>query len=264
MTPHSEIDTVFLDVGNTLISIDFDWVASEVAARGVPATAEELRRAEAAARPSYSQQLFVDGVEPGTDLFRFYLATILERHMAAAELSPASFDVLVTDLRHVLRPDGRASVLWRSVMPGVREALAHMRDLGLRLVVVSNSDGTVARSLEEAGLLACMAAVVDSALAGFEKPDPRIFEAALERSGADRARTIHVGDLYHADVLGARGAGLPAVLLDPYDDWTVEDCVRLPDLPAVAQWLSGSARDGPFSPRRCLQSVRRGDGGERF
>ena len=188
MTPHSEIDTVFLDVGNTLISIDFDWVASEVAARGVPATAEELRRAEAAARPSYSQQLFVDGVEPGTDLFRFYLATILERHTPAAELSPASFDVLVTDLRQVLRPDGRASVLWRSVMPGVREALAHMRDLGLRLVVVSNSDGTVARSLEEAGLLACMAAVVDSALAGFEKPDPRIFEAALERSGADRAR----------------------------------------------------------------------------
>ena len=217
--------------------------------------AEELRRAEAAARPSYSQQLFVDGVEPGTDLVPLLPCHDPRTAHACGRLSPASFDVLVSDLRQVLRPDGRASVLWRSVMPGVREALAHMRDLGLRLVVVSNSDGTVARSLEEAGLLACMAAVVDSALAGFEKPDPRIFEAALERSGADRARTIHVGDLYHADVLGARGAGLPAVLLDPYDDWAVEDCVRLPDLRRLRSGCPAIASDGPF-PRAESQSVR--------
>jgi putative hydrolase of the HAD superfamily len=123
------------------------------------------------------------------------------------------------------------------VMPRVPEALARLRDRGLRLVVVSNSDGTVERSLIEANLRPFLATVVDSAIAGFEKPDPRIFEAALSHSGARRETTVHVGDLYHADVAGARGAGIHAVLLDPYDDWRVEDVERLPDLWTVADRL---------------------------
>ena len=56
--PLRSIDTVFLDVGNTLISIDFDWVATELTARGLAVDAETLRRAEAAARPAYSRRLF--------------------------------------------------------------------------------------------------------------------------------------------------------------------------------------------------------------
>jgi len=43
-----------------------------------------------------------------------------------------------------------------------------------------------------------------------------------------------VGDLYHADVSGARAAGIHGVLLDPFDDWTGVDCDREPDLWAVA------------------------------
>ena len=67
-----------------------------------------------------------------------------------------------------------------------------------------------------------MTQVIDSALVGYEKPDPRIFAAALERTGADPDRTLHIGDLYHADVVGARTAGIHALLLDPYGDWTLD------------------------------------------
>jgi putative hydrolase of the HAD superfamily len=237
MVPWAQIDTVFLDVGNTLISIDFDWVASELTSRGLACSAEDVRRAEAAARPGYSHRLFVEGVTPGSDLFRYYLQTMLAGLEVTARLQPHEADALLTELRSVLRPDGRASVLWRMVMPRVPEALARLRDRGLRLVVVSNSDGTVERSLIEANLRPFLATVVDSAIAGFEKPDPRIFEAALSHSGARRETTVHVGDLYHADVAGARGAGIHAVLLDPYDDWRVEDVERLPDLWTVADRL---------------------------
>lgn len=239
---YSQIDTVFLDVGNTLISIDFEWVASELTARGVACTAEEVRRAEAAARPGYSHRLFVEGVVAGTDLFRAYLTAMLRRIEPLARLAEADFEPLVTELRAVLRPDGRASVLWRMVMPRVPEALARLRDSGRRLVVVSNSDGTVERSLEAAGLRGLFAAVIDSALAGYEKPDPRIFTAALDACGACAERTLHVGDLYHADVLGARGAGVQAVLLDPYDDWAGTECERVRDLWEVADLLDTSAR----------------------
>jgi len=238
--PYADIDTVFLDVGNTLISIDFDWVAAELGSRGVPTDAEALRRAEAAARPTYSRRLFVEGVPAGTDLFRAYLVAIVERLPPAAHLSPLEYDALISELRRVLRPDGRASVLWRSVMPGVPDALARLQALGLRLVVVSNSDGTVEQSLADADLRLYMAHVVDSALAGYEKPDPRIFLHALEHAGAAAERTLHIGDLYHADVVGARGAGVHALLLDPYADWGDLDCPVARDLSEVANVMATS------------------------
>ncbi len=238
--PYADIDTVFLDVGNTLISIDFAWVAAELGSRGVRTDTEALRRAEAAARPAYSRRLFVDGVPAGTDLFRAYLVALIELLPAAAPLSPARFDALVADLRRVLRPDGRASVLWRSVMPGVPGALARLQSQGLRLVVVSNSDGTVEQSLVEAGLRPYLTHVVDSALAGFEKPDPRIFLHALAHTGAVAERTLHIGDLYHADVLGARGAGIHALLLDPYDDWGGIDCAVAHHLTEVADAMAAT------------------------
>ena len=230
----ADVDTVFLDVGNTLISIDFDWVAAELAERGHACGAAALLRAEAASRPAYSRRLFVEGVPPGTDLFRAYLRSIVGEVPAIAALPADAFEALLTELRAVLRPDGRASTLWRQVMPGVPEALARLARRGLRLVVVSNSDGTVAQSLEAAGLLTHMTQVIDSHLVGFEKPDPRIFLAALKLAGADAARTVHVGDLYHADVLGARGAGITPLMLDPFGDWTDVDCLTARDLTEVA------------------------------
>ena len=238
--PWREIDTVFLDVGNTLISIDFDWVAEELTKRGRASDGEALRRAEARARPGYAHGLFVEGVPAGTDLFRHYLKTMLVLAPATASLDAAALEALLDDLRPTLRPDGRASSLWKLVMPRVPEALARLRDFGLRLVVVSNSDGTVARSLDAAGLLSFMTHVVDSALVGYEKPDPRIFTAAVERAGADPARTLHIGDLYHADVLGARSAGIRALLLDPYGDWTLDDVPTARDLWEVAEQFASA------------------------
>ena len=237
--PRGAVDTIFLDVGNTLISIDFAWVAAELSERGVRSTAGQVQRAEAAARPGYSRRLFVDGVPPGTDLFAAYLAAILEALPATAAPGPPRRDQIVAELRGVLRPDGRASTLWRTVMPGVPAALARLRALGLQLVVVSNSDGTVEQSLASAGLREHLSHVVDSAIAGYEKPDPRIFHHALRQCGADAARTLHIGDLFHADVLGARAAGLHALLLDPFGDWTEVDCPVAADLGEVAEAMAG-------------------------
>jgi putative hydrolase of the HAD superfamily len=235
--PYADIDTVLLDVGNTLISIDFDRIATELAARQLPCEPALLRRAEAAARPGYSGRVFVTGVRTDRSLFHSYLSAIFEQASSLSSLAATELDDLVTELTPVLRPDGRASALWRMVMPGVPQALERLQGQGLTLGVVSNSDGTCAQSLDEAGLLHYMNFVIDSAEAGVEKPDPRIFEIALARCGADARRTLYVGDLYHADVVGARGAGLHALLLDPHGDWPPLDCDRAQDLSAVADRL---------------------------
>jgi putative hydrolase of the HAD superfamily len=168
---------------------------------------------------------------------------VLAQLPAARARGEAGREALAAELLPVLaQRRGPPDELWRFVLPGVPEALARLRALGLRLVVVSNSDGSVERLLTELGLRAPLHAVMDSALVGHEKPDPRIFERALEAAGSPRERVVHVGDLFHADVAGARAAGVHAVLLDPYGDWPDVDCARARDLGEVAERLAQARR----------------------
>ena len=233
MIPWDEIEVIFLDAGNTLVSIDFDRVAGELAALGLGCAPMAVRRAEAAARPAVSRFVAERSTE-GADTFLFYLRSILRGLEPVASAGAPALDEAASRLAARLRFPGESHRLWRFVLPGVPEALAELRELGLRLLVVSNSDGTIERGLGELGLLPFFTAVVDSAVVGFEKPDPRIFEHALERAGVPGRRALHVGDLYHADVAGARAAGVNALLLDPFGDWGGVDCERARDLPELA------------------------------
>ncbi|MHC4948902.1 MAG: HAD family hydrolase [Planctomycetota bacterium] len=231
--PYPDIETVFLDAGNTLVSVDFEWVARELAARGVTCRVEDLERAECAARPVVSAALERLRSTEARGTFRFYLRAVLER-LPANVLPAGPPEPLLDDLLAVLVVPGRSQRLWSRVLPGVEPALAAMARRGYRIVVVSNSDGSIAAGLAACGLDTHLDAIVDSHVVGIEKPDPRLFEHALALVGARPERTLHVGDMYHVDVLGARAAGLHAVLLDPHDDWGPLDCERAPDVAAVA------------------------------
>jgi HAD superfamily hydrolase (TIGR01509 family) len=236
----AEIDTLFLDAGGTLISMDFERISRELGALGAPCDALALARAEAAARPMVSRMIESGGSTEGRDTFSFFVERVLERVLS---LDTAACTALVDRLVPRIRVPGRSLELWCVVLPGVAGALARLQAAGVRLVVVSNADGTVEEGLTRAGLRPHFHTVIDSAVVGFEKPDPRIFAAALARAQGDPARTLHVGDVYAADVLGARAAGLPAVLLDPHGDWGPVDCEVARDVPEVAERiLSARAR----------------------
>ena len=94
------------------------------------------------------------------------------------------------------------------------ETLRELRARGLRLVVASNWDCSLPEVLERAGLAPLVDGVVASAMVGAAKPEPALFEAALEVAGAAPDRALHVGDSLSKDVEGAAGAGIAAVLLD--------------------------------------------------
>jgi HAD superfamily hydrolase (TIGR01509 family) len=238
--PYAQIDTLFLDAGNTLVSMDFHWIATEIQARGFACDPQMIRRAEAACRPTVSEAFVNRRTGATADGFPFYLSTILSNLEPVATHGPTAVESLTGELVPVLRTPGQANRLWRWVLPGVPDALEAFRSMGLQLVLVSNSDGTAELTLIEAGLREYFAVVVDSTLVGFSKPDPRIFMHALTESGAHPSRVVHVGDLYHADVVGARTAGLYAVLLDPFDDWDDVDCECVPDLSALTYRLRAS------------------------
>jgi len=120
-----------------------------------------------------------------------------------------------------------ASNLWEYVPDDVVPALQALRAQGKKLVVVSNANGTLRAHMERLDLTKRFDVILDSADEGVEKPDPRFFEIALARSSATRETTIHVGDLYYVDVIGARNAGLRGVLLDEADLRPDADCPRI-------------------------------------
>ena len=92
-------------------------------------------------------------------------------------------------------------------LPGALEAVRALRRRGLALAVVSNWDVGLAEHLDRLGIGALVDAVVTSAEAGAAKPDPAVFELALDRLRVAAERTLHVGDS-EADEEGARAAGL--------------------------------------------------------
>lgn len=231
-----DLDAIFLDAGNTLIGMDPALVSRILQGEGVGASPGAFERAEAASRPALSDWLLGGVTSESRTTFHFYVRTILERLGVDGDL-----DALAHRLVVAVKTTVPTQRLWSRVLPGVPEALASLRAMGLRLVVVSNSDGTVEQGLADAGLRPLLDAVVDSAIVGVEKPAPGIFEAALRVANVTPSRVLHVGDLWAADVVGARGVGLHAVLLDPYDDWDDVDCPRIPDLTALAEALAGDA-----------------------
>jgi len=121
-------------------------------------------------------------------------------------------------------PDTASDRLWRTAAalpshvhanPDAPQLLADLRARGLRLAVLSNHVGKLRENLREIGLDGPWDAMLDSALIGLRKPDPAAFHLACEQLCVDPAEAVNMGDEPPADAVGATGAGLKAVLLDP-------------------------------------------------
>ncbi|GAA1344934.1 hypothetical protein GCM10009635_61820 [Actinocatenispora thailandica] len=119
----------------------------------------------------------------------------------------------------------RSRNMWHAPDPASKQALAEITGAGVPVAVVSQADGRIAQMLRDARMCqegdgpgVPVDAVLDSAIVGFDKPDPRLFRAALDRVRVDAAHAVHVGDTVPADVRGAQAAGIRAVHYDPYDD----------------------------------------------
>lgn len=97
------------------------------------------------------------------------------------------------------------------VADGARWVLTELRAQGVALAVVSNWDTRLRRTLDALELSTMVDVIAGSGELGVQKPDPRIFRAACRALGVAPEHTVHLGDSWESDVLGARAAGCRAV-----------------------------------------------------
>lgn len=220
-----DLKAVLLDAGGTLIHPDHEYILSLLAEEGVEADEEAYGAARRAADAVVGEILRSD--QPGTDADRIqvWFVTLLTT-LGLPESRLEAAGVKIRD-RHA------EAALWVRPEPGTREMLRGLKAAGLRIAVISNADGRVERYLAAADLAHEFEFILDSGTVGIEKPDPRIFELALDRLGLRPDEVVYVGDSWEIDVVGARAAGIRPIYLNaaPRDGAVCIPAIR--DLPAA-------------------------------
>jgi putative hydrolase of the HAD superfamily len=201
-----DVELLCLDAGNTVVFLDHTRLARIAGEHGFATTADVLVRAEGQAKVALEEKRehHVAWSRAHVQAARGWAATVgTMLHAAGLPLDrvPAMLDAMW--LEHAARN------LWSLVPEGLVDALAAVRAAGVRVAIVSNSEGQLEPLLVRLGVRGALDLVVDSGIVGVEKPDPRIFRIALDRFDVAPARALHLGDVYATDVrVGSAKAAL--------------------------------------------------------
>ncbi len=192
---------VTFDFGQTLAEMDTAMLAARLAERGVTVSADALEDARPAMWRRYNEAIR-EGL--GGHPWVLLMSTLL-RSVGVA-------DDAISPLAEWLFAEQPRRNLWRRPIAGMIERVRALRARGVPVGVISNSEGGLAHLIEEMGWSADFDAVADSGALGMEKPDRAIFDWTAERLGVAVRDIVHVGDSWAADYVGAREAGMRAVL----------------------------------------------------
>lgn len=202
-------DTILFDAGGTLVFLDCVRVARLLCCAH-PDGAVRLAQSWYHTVFAYDEQLLAEGLNWQSLPEDRRWAWFWNRMTEFAGLDPVS-----DETAGCLGAENRRLSLWDQTSDEVRSVLEYLSGR-YRLGVVSNADGSVAGTFARLGLDRWFSVIVDSEVVGVSKPDPRIFDHALQPLGAQAARTVFIGDSYALDAVGAARAGIRPLLLDPH------------------------------------------------
>ena len=117
--------------------------------------------------------------------------------------------------------------------PDAIPTLERLKDDHYILGLISNAPSDTVKTIQSLGLPRYFPIVVVSGVVGVSKPNPEIFRIALKEAGVAPSEAAHVGDIYEADVLGARNAGMKGLLIDRDDLQAERDCPRMKSLSEI-------------------------------
>ena len=222
------IKAIFFDAGNTLLFINPAEVLPILLEVGVESTEDAFWEAEFHARLRLARTVKEGATGTEASVWQVYFSELFLRCGAPPEAVP-----FVGDRVKAVHEENH---LWTHLDPATAPALETLKSRGFRLAVISNADGRIEDLIRDAGIHHLFEFVIDSAVVGVEKPDPEIFLHACRRMGVEPGDSLYVGDLFPVDVLGARGAGMEAILLDPMGRLD-HPVARIPNVAALPGYL---------------------------
>jgi putative hydrolase of the HAD superfamily len=212
---------VTFDLYDTLIELNpprWERLAKACAAVGIEASADELREAD-----RYSEDFYTieNGASPIRDRSFAEREAFRIKHMQiwleAAGLPHDADTAATLRARYISEFETEADYKNYRAFDDVLPALHRIRQAGIQTAVISNADRDVTIICVHFEFADHMDLIVTSALVGWEKPDPRTFQAAYESLDVDPSRALHIGDQPKSDVSGALAVGMQAALIDRYE-----------------------------------------------
>ena len=206
----ASLRAVLLDVDGTIMRFGEIFSAEGYVAtgarHGLVLDAGRWREGQVVALREYRERHKEVELVHDDEVFRLFAESVI-RHMGGDD--PAAVAAAAQEI--IAAWDSLENFsLYDDVVP----ILTSLAAAGLACVLVSNTNRDLDAVVTRFGLERLVSATLSSAQAGYVKPSPRIFAAALRLVGVRPGEAIMVGDSYEEDYLGARGAGLSAVLLD--------------------------------------------------
>ncbi len=114
-----------------------------------------------------------------------------------------------------------------ALYPDVEPTLSMLSRDGIAMGLISNAPADTDRVVQALGLSKYLSTIVISGAVGYTKPNPEIFRIALRQASYDADQAAHVGDLFEADIVGARNAGVKGILIDRDGSHEGLDCPRV-------------------------------------
>ena len=97
------------------------------------------------------------------------------------------------------------------LFPDTLEVLEYLKPKYSLHIITNGFQEIQGKKLRNSGIHGYFNEVIDSEMAGVKKPDPIIFELALNRAKVLPQNCVMIGDSLEADILGAQGAGLHTI-----------------------------------------------------
>jgi len=207
---------VFLDAGGVIVLPNSGLVAATLARAGVQIRARDVAPAHYRAVRSLDRAPRADG----------YIPAVCKALGVPVERTADAIDAI-----SFLADRSRSGeILWSEPAPGALSTIRALRRVGVKVIVVTNSDGHAAENLRDAQICrvdqpasqpdhrfagVLVDGLIDSALVDVAKPDPRIFKFALACADVPPQATVHVGDSIREDVAGARASRIEPIHLAP-------------------------------------------------
>ena len=223
----SAIEMVFFDAGETLLRPypSFpELFAHTVGKHGHDVSPAEVEALQERLAPHLVELLEESGVEkPSLSAeasFTFWT------HLYRRLLGELNLDEGLTEVLYGVFSDSSSYKLFDDVLP----TLKRLEELGYRIGLISNFEGWLEKMLVELEIGHVFDVSVISGLEGMEKPDPAIYELAVERSGVAPERSVHIGDSPKMDVEPAHSVGIRPILLDRRNRYPMETFPRIRSL----------------------------------